>query len=341
MIMKKILLGLFFLVVLAVLFFLLYQEEKLNLPSPIPAKVTEEKTLIKPKKILDLANGRPSKNLKIKDQSHPCSELINIFSNTSLNETQESVEDIIEFGAKVDCQKDIQSALKGTVIESLKKNCLSSAKNLKSKACENFLINFRAWGINLSFPDDNLAALDETVLINKFLWNFTNNPEFKLDKLDISLGMINEILSRRPDFFAAYKAKLIPLFMKEVKYKQDVEEDLSSTLEALNSLGRDKQVDEFPIVLSLNKENIDEEKSREYINNYFKKHPNSSRGYYYLAALEWKRNKNLSGAKKILKKALRVNPKDEFVQSTLDSIKKSKEGKPTFYFSIDFNFENL
>ncbi|RLA63802.1 MAG: hypothetical protein DRQ88_06895 [Epsilonproteobacteria bacterium] len=342
MIMNKKLLGLFFFVILAVVFFLAYPlSKKENLPPPIFVEVTKEKTLTKPKKILDLAKDRPSKKLKREDKSNPCSELVTLFSDIAYNEITENIKLIIAFGSQTSCQDEIKNTLKGTVIEAMSEKCFKSAKILKSKQCEKFLINFRAWAINSSFPDDNLAGLDDTVLINKFLWNFSNNPGFKLDKLDKSLTMIDELISRRPDFFAAYKAKLIPLFIKEIKHEQDMQEDLASTLEALHSLASDEQVDEFPIVLNLNKKNIDEEKIRVHIDDFIKKHPDSSRGYYYLAAIDWKKNKNLDETKKLLKKALKINPKDPFIKETLKSIKNSKNKKPSFYFSIEFNMGDL
>jgi tetratricopeptide (TPR) repeat protein len=341
--MNKKLLGLFFLVALTVSFFLIYEREKPNLPSPKFVEVTEEETFTKPQKILDLANGRPSKDPKTKkidNKDHPCLELISLFADSSLSDIRERPEDILDL-RKGNCNNEINKALGKTFLGPMREVCLKSPKDLNSRDCDIFLTYFRAWAISMSFPDDDLSSLDETILINKFIWKFASNNDFKLEGLDQSLKMANEIISRRPDFFGAYKAKLIPLFLKEIKHKQNMEDDITSTLDVLNSLGTNEEVDEFPIVRELNSENIDENKVKDYIDTFIQKHPNSSRGQYYLAALKWKKTKDRAATKKILEKALKLNPKDEFVRESLRSMNNSKEGKPLFYFSMNFDFQNI
>ena len=343
MIMNKKLLGLFFLVALAVSFFLIYEREKPNLPSPKFVEVTEERTFTKPQKILDLANGRPSKDPKTKkidNKDHPCQELIGLFVDNSLSDIRKRPEDILELGIG-GCNKEIDKALGKTFIGPMREVCLKNPEDLKSRDCDTFLTYFRAWAISMSFPDDDLSSLDETILINKFIWQFASNNDFKLEGVDQSLKMADEIISRRPDFYGAYKAKLIPLFLKENKHKQNMEDAITSTLESLNSLGADEEVDEFPIVRELNSENIDEDKVKTYIDTFIQKHPNSSRGQYYHAALTWKKHKNKAETKRILENALKLNPKDDFVRETLRSIENSKEGKPSFYFSFNFDFQNI
>ena len=77
--MSKKILGLFILVALAVGFLLNYPQEKAKLPPPIFVEVTKEKALKPHRKMLDLANGRPTikeESLKIDNKDNPCRDLV-------------------------------------------------------------------------------------------------------------------------------------------------------------------------------------------------------------------------------------------------------------------------
>ena len=71
-----------------------------------------------------------------------------------------------------------------------------------------------------------LGDLETTELAQKLNDKMKNFQKLTAAQVDESISITDEIISREPDVYSAYKAKLILLLVKEGKFKQEIEDDL-------------------------------------------------------------------------------------------------------------------
>jgi len=94
-------------------------------------------------------------------------------------------------------------------------------------------------------------------------------------------------------------------------------------------------------VRGFSKKNLDKEKSLETINNFTQKYPESPKGFYYRAALEWNLMKNPNGARKWLEKAKNLAPNNPQILHSLEKLEKAKPDQAIFYFSFHFDLQEV
>jgi tetratricopeptide (TPR) repeat protein len=220
----------------------------------------------------------------------------------------------------------------------LEKKCLAN----NSPECDSLLFFLKTWAVSLKYPDNiDPADLDETILANKLMYNFTANPALPPEVLDQNLKFLDEIISKNPSSYGAQKAKLIHLFAKEFQYNADVEEEFQNTLDSMESLKSDMEVIEMLLVKTFTTKNRSREKILEKINNFIEKYPQSPKGPYYRAALEWNLMQNPKETKNWLEKAKSLDPSDAVVLNSLENLKHAQPGEAIFYFTFHFDLEEV
>lgn len=303
-----------------------------SLKTQTKPQTTTLNELVKKKVNLNIANA-PTEDTT----SHGCHKLIDPLVESPLNEVLENSEEVYENLKDTACQKAITPVLKNNPqLLHLQKRCLEKV----TPECESLIFFLKTWAVSLKYPDNvELEELDETILANKLMFNFTSNPALPVEVLDKNLKILDEMISKNPSLFGAQKAKLIHLFAKEFQYNLDVEEDFASTLDSLNSVKSDRTIEELLMVRSFSKKN--QEKIIENINNFIQKYPESAKGFYYRAALEWNVRKNQNETRKWLEKAANLAPNDPQVLHTLKKLDKAKLDQAIFYFSFHFDLEEV
>jgi hypothetical protein len=192
----------------------------------------------------------------------------------------------------------------------------------------------------MKYPDDiDPRDLDETILANKIMFNFTANPSLPKEILDKNLILLEEIISKDPSLYGVQKAKLIHLFAKGFQYGDNLEEEFQNTLDSIGTLRSDPEVEEMLIVKKFIEKNFDNEKTLSMLNDFMKNFPENPKGPYYRAAIEWNIKKDPHNTKFWLEKAKKLAPSDPQVRYSLDSLKNAKPNQSIFYFSFHFDLE--
>jgi len=321
--------------------------------SPIPINVDEvissskshkplkTKANIPPTSLNQLAKQKINLDLdKVKDTStHPCHKIIDPLLDSSFEDLLENSQEFYTNLKEPLCQKTLESSLKNNPqLVDLQKRCL----NKITPECESLLLFLKTWAVSLKYPDNiDIADLDETILANKLMYNFSSNPALPVEVLDQNLKILDEMISRNPSLYGAQKAKLIHLFAKEFQYNINVEDEFSSTLDSLNSMKSDRDIDELLLVRNISRKSLDKEKIFENIDSFVKKYPESPKGLYYRAALEWNIMKNPVKTKYWLEKASSVAPNDPQVLYSLEKLNTAKLNQPIFYFSFNFDLQEV
>ncbi len=339
--MKKLILG-FGLALAFTLYFLVQDNPSLE-EVTLPSKPLKIQAKTSPPSINELAKKKINLNLKnavSKDTaSHPCNKIIDPLVEGSYEEVMEDSDEFYTNLKDPSCQKALEPILKNNPqLLSLNKQCLRQ----NTPECESLVFFLKTWAVSLKYPESiDLADLDETILANKLMFNFTSNPALPVEVIDGNLKILDEMISRNPSLFGAQKAKLIHLFAKEFQYNINVEDEFSSTLDSLNSLKSDRDVEELLLVRNFIGKKLDKDKILENIDNFIEKHPKSPKGIYYRAALEWNLFKNPSKTKFWLEKARSLAPKDPQVLHSLEKLINAKPDQAIFYFSFNFDLQEV
>lgn len=342
--MKKLIIGLG--LALAITIYFLVQvkpsQEEVSLP-PISnnSLKTQEKTL--PTSLNELAKKKINQNLKnVATQNttaHPCNKIIDPLVEGSYEEILENSGDFYTNLKDPACQKALEPILKNNPqLLNLERQCLGKI----TIECESLIFFLKTWAVSLKYPNSiDLADLDETILANKLMFNFTSNPALPLEIINENLKILDEMISKDPSLFGAQKAKLIHLFAKEFQYNLDVEDEFTTTLDSINSLKSDPEIEELLMVRPFYKKKLDKEKIIENIDNFIQKYPDSPKGPYYRAALEWNIMKNPNGTKAWLEKARALAPNDPQVLHSLEKLDSAKPNQAIFYFSFNFDLQEV
>jgi hypothetical protein len=304
-------------------------------------KPLKTKENIPPTSLNQLAKQKINLNLgEVKDtSSHPCQKIIDPLLDSSFEDLLENSQEFYTNLKEPSGQKTLESSLKNNPqLIDLQKRCL----NKISPECESFLLFLKTWAVSLKYPDNiDIADLDETILANKLMFNFSSNPALPVEVLDQNIKILDEMISRNPSLYGAQKAKLIHLFAKEFQYNINVEDEFSSTLDLLNSMKSDRDVDELSLVKNILRKDLDTDKKQEINDNFIQKNPESPKGLYYRASLEWNIFKNPAKTKFWLEKARSVTPNDPQVLHTLEKLNRAKPNQAIFYFSFNFNLQEV
>jgi hypothetical protein len=337
--MKKWLLGIG-LALAATLSFLLKsnppQVEGVQIESPKALKIQEK---MPPTSLNQLAKQKIKLNLKqdgIKDtSSHPCSKIIDPLLESSFEDLIENSEEFYTDLKEPLCQKAVESSLKNNPqLIDLQKRCF----NKITPECESLVFFLKTWAVSLKYPDNiDIADLDETILANKLMYNFSSNPALPVEVLEQNIKILDEMISKNPSLYGAQKAKLIHLFAKEFQYNVNVDDEFASTLDSLNSIKSDRDIDELLLVRNSTGKILVREKMFENIDHFIEKYPESPKGFYYRAALEWNILKNPVKTKYYLEKARSLAPNDPQVLYSLEKLNTAKLNQPIFYFSFHFD----
>ncbi len=338
--MKKSIFGLGMFLALAIYFLVQKTPSKIEEVQPSivnkPLKTKETSPSLK-----ELAKRKIDTKLpSIKDTAlHPCHKIIDSLVDNSFEEIKENTEDLYDHLRNANCKKALEPVLKNNPeLLGLEKKCLAN----NSLECDSLLFFLKTWAVSLKYPDSiDISDLDETILANKLMYNFTANPALPPEVLNQNLKILDEIISKNPSSYGAQKAKLIHLFAKEFQNNADVEEEFQNTLDSMNSLKSDPEVEEMLVVKPFIKQNRSSEKILEKINNFMEKYPQSPKGPYYRAALEWNLMQNPKETKNWLEKAKSLDPRDAAVLNSLENLKRAKLGEPIFYFTFHFDLEEV
>lgn len=340
--MKKLILG-FGLLALVITLYFLVQVSPSQEEVTISPKALETQVKTPPPSLNEMAKRKINLNLKnvvSKDTaSHPCNKIIDPLVEGSYEDLLEDSDEFYSNLRDPACQKALEPVLKNNPqLQSLEKQCLKQT----TPECESLLFFLKTWAVSLKYPDSiDLADLDETILANKLMFNFTSNPALPVEAIDGNLKILDEMISRNPSLFGAQKAKLIHLFAKEFQYNINVEEEFASTLDSLNSLKSDRDIEELLLVRNLTGKKLDKDKILENIDNFIEKHPESPKGIYYRAALEWNVFKNPNKTKFWLEKARSLAPNDPQVLHSLEKLINAKPDQAIFYFSFNFDLQEV
>ena len=271
--------------------------------------------------------------------SHPCNSIIEPLVETSLEEILETPQDIYINLEKTACQEALTPVLKNNPqLLDLEKRCIKKI----TPECDSLLFFLKTWAVSLKYPDDvNLADLDETILANKLMFNFTSNPSLPVEVLDKNIKILDEMLSKNPNLYGALKAKVIHLFAKNFQYNLNVEDEFNNSIDSLNSIKSDSEIEELLVVKSFSNKSAGKEDILEKINNFISNNPNNPKGPYYRAALSWNIMKNPSETKYWLEKAKSLAPNDPYVLYSLEKLNKAKPDQSIFYFSFRFDLQEV
>lgn len=337
--MKKLILGFGFLALAITLYFLVQvrpsQEEVTFSPKSLKTQVKTP-----PPSLNEMAKRKINLNLKTvvskNTASHPCNKIIDPLVESSYEELLEDSDEFYENLKDPSCQKSLEPILKNNPqLLSLEKQCLRE----NTPVCESLIFFLKTWAVSLKYPDSiDLADLDETILANKLMFNFTSNPALPVETIDGNLKILDEMISRNPSLFGAQKAKLIHLFAKEFQYNINVEEEFANTLDSLNSLKADASVKEILLVKTILGKNSGKDKI-EYADNFIENHPNDPKALYYRASLEWNLIKDQKKTKFWLEKARSLAPNDPQVLYSLEKLNNAKPDQAIFYFALNFNLQ--
>jgi hypothetical protein len=190
-----------------------------------------------------------------------------------------------------------QARLRILAEEAVQARCVPKAADFRS-----FVIWQRGEG--------SLAEADTAELANQLTGSFLDLRHASRADIERSLAVADALLARNPDMYAAHKAKLVALMLKELKFKQDVdpaayENAYSELLSFAGSGGPDPVAAEregasgaaaelsgvdpdlvhLPFVRLEAQGNF--EASARLAQEYLQAYPNSYVGYYYLASATW------------------------------------------------------
>lgn len=342
-------------------------KQRVSFPSPIEIIQKSQSNIVK--RTPSHPNGvNLKKNISIKSKTKTSDELSKILPPPSLlTLNQICLEDwkklVIQRDSDLqvqlertqlllssDCIQKMIKEIKIELIQSFIKNCqlaLSKKSHIYIQdVCFPQLSSFKSLILhNLDKSQVDFNQLNSVDLINQFNLETTDLKKLNENEIERTLQLADAIIAKDPDYYPAYKTKLITLLIQEIKFKKEIALDQYDSLyddllsfqsnessqyaiepsmdvnEDFTILPESSSIDSdllhlpFLRLSALNDwENL-EFLSQEYIESY----PKSYIGYYYLAQAEWKAGDHESSAE-TLKKMLSQNTTDEGVLNLLNKM---------------------
>ena len=195
---------------------------------------------------------------------------------------------------------------------------------------------------NLGRGSTNLAEAEVPELANQLYGGFVDMKNASREDVERSLQVADALIERNPDMYAAHKAKLMALMLKELKFGEEVDpgvynETYNQLLsfeqrgandpvaeERQDSLGADGESAELSAVdrdlvhlpfLRFEAKG-DYEAVSELAQEYVQSYPNSYVGYYYLADATWRQGDE-EQAVSLFRRGLRNSVSEEAAREML------------------------
>lgn len=160
------------------------------------------------------------------------------------------------FAMTSDCARSMFDANQGGDLGWFVAQCQpSSQMQIENRdRCVDLALVYRAFAIgNVVRAPEQLSQVEMATLANILTRNMTNLKNADTVQLDQSIAVANEIISREPDAYGAYKAKAVSMLLKEARYKIEIDdEEFEQTLTEMASF------ETFDPTFSLREENRDD-----------------------------------------------------------------------------------
>jgi hypothetical protein len=237
-----------------------------------------------------------------------------------------------------ECRSSMEKNLHQGLLVMLK-GC-SKGKEHDAKACEQFFSLMRARAISMKLDRSMpLSQWTESELMNTILWQFVEEPHPSQNDLASNLKLIEELLTRVPDLYAASKAKFVNLLLQELIYKDTSgNQEMEKTWRELMEYGAEESLKYFPILKPMMRGDMSAYSSQ--VKKWQSENPSDPMGYYYGAYASWK-SKDRAGTIKALEKALSLAPQNEQIKNSLKSARAGRFGDPIFTLSFGFSFDDI
>lgn len=236
------------------------------------------------------------------------------------------------------CLRKMQKEIKISGIQSFVTHCQLQLETKDAtfidQSCIPWLPQFRAFVIrNLRSDNTDLASLDNTDLANQLIGGFVDFKNAPAEEVQRNIQIANTLIEKDPNFYPAYKAKLLSLLAQELKYGKnptlETYDDLYDELLSFRSTspqatvntaanpeldGIDPDLIHIPFLRLSAKNDVDglSEMAQDYISAF----PNSHIGYMYLAEAAWKSGQR-EQALNIISSTLGVQANDQLSRDTL------------------------
>lgn len=208
------------------------------------------------------------------------------------------------------------------------------------ESCQQLLVFLRARAIE-RLMDKNLPLdrWSESELMNSVLWRFMAQPTPSRETLADNLDMIEELLARHPDSYAAQKALFVHLMMQEMFY-QDMsgKERLQESWEALMATGKEPSLQYYPLIRPMMRG--DEAGFARAVNDWQAQHPTDAMGPYLAARVPWK-SQDRGATIALLEKARALDPQNHDIQTALETARNASFSAPLGKFEVGFGFDGI
>ncbi|MBY0518262.1 MAG: hypothetical protein K2P81_15235 [Bacteriovoracaceae bacterium] len=274
---------------------------------------------------------------KINDPLNECDDLFEKLSLITFDELKDSINSI-ENSVESNCRNQMSEKLQ-PMLKMLMASCKPGEK-FSAKDCEQFYTLLRSRAIATRM--DKKLALEkwtESELMNSILWNFVEQPHPGKDNLAYNLKLINELLARVPDSYAASKAKFVHLLLQELLHKDiSGSEELEATWRNLMEYGAEESLRYFPILKPMMRGDM--KSFNQQVKIWQQNNPQDPMGYYYGAYASWK-GENRNSTLNLLQKALSLDPNNEQIKNSLQAAKKGRFSDPIFTLNFGFSFDEI
>lgn len=312
------------------------QETHITQPFEEKAKASFKKPLRTIKQSLNEKLTHRAATIAV-DSLSQCDPLFEKLTHLTYQEMNDNFKLLHEELSK-DCKTSLEKNLhQGLLV--MFKGC-EPGKHWDVKSCEQFYSLMRARAISLKL-DKNipLSQWTESELMNTILWQFVQEPHPSESNLASNLKLIDELLTRVPDLYAASKAKFINLLLQELIYKNTSgSKELEKTWRELMEYGAEESLKYFPILKPMMRGDMSAYSAQ--VKKWQQTNPTDPMGYYYGAYASWK-SKDRAGTIKALEKALSLAPDNEQIKNSLKSARAGRFGDPIFTLNFGFSFDDI
>jgi hypothetical protein len=319
-----------------------FSKEKREQPHAALKNTSKKFELISPSKKASDAKALKMGPIKqmAKEEKYPkvCKKLFKNILVMDLN-----LENFLEL-KKLDatsCIKSLDQQIQNPELKSQIEICLKETIFKPNTQCNGWLFMLRALAINLIYDSENFDNYDSNILINKIVGSFMqmNNPSLAMIKNNIAMSDI--LISRDPNLYPAYKAKLMNLFLQELIHgKINLQNELVETWESMSQFALDEEVQDFPLLREFIKNQNNSADLNQYIGDYLIQNPKSVKAHYFKAGIEWKSG-NKKSAINWLNQAHQLDTNNRDVNYTLELIENANNGDAIFRITMGLNFSQI
>jgi hypothetical protein len=275
-----------------------------------------------------------------KEEKYPpqCKKLFKSLLITDLS--LENFLDLKKLGA-TSCIKSLDAKIQNAELKSQIEVCLKETNFKPNSLCASWLFMLRALAIDLIYDSSNLENYDSNILINKIVGSFMQmaNPSRAMLKNNIAMSDI--LISRDPNLYPAYKAKLMNLLLQELIHGNiNLQNEMVETWESMSQFTLDEDIQDFPLLREFIKNQNNEADLNQFIDDYLTQNPQSVKAHYFKAGIEWKSG-NKEAAKLWLNKAHKLDPQNNDIRYTLDLIDNANSGDAIFRITMGINFSQI